>query len=226
LLNVVNPLHRRTARDYLGRMSDDKVECSRIARQYGIDYWDGSRRHGYGGFRYDGRWAAVAAGLRDAYQLPTNARILDIGCGKGFVLYEFTQLLPGCTVVGCDISAYGIATSKEEIRDRLFVHSAKDRLPFPDGHFDLVLSINALHNLPVQDLKTALGEMERVGRNKYLCVEGFRSEEELFNLQCWALTCESFFRPESWVWLFSEFGYTGDYEFIYFEGAATLPKAA
>jgi len=81
----------------------------------------------------------------------------------------------------------------------------------------LVNIINTLHNLPINKLKTALQETERVGRNKLICVESFRSELELFNLQCWALTCESFYSPEEWVWIYKEFGYTGDYEFIYFE---------
>lgn len=217
LLNIVNPLHRKTARDYIGRMVDDKVACMRIARQYGEDYWDGSRRHGYGGYRYDGRWGIVAQQLIDTYKLPADAKILDIGCGKAFLLYEFKRLLPECTVVGLDISEYALETAKEEVRPFLFKHDAKHPLPFADKHFDLAYSITTCHNLPIQNLKTALKELERVARNKYLLVESFRDEQELFNLQCWALTCESFLRPESWTWLFDEFGYTGDYEFIYFE---------
>lgn len=218
LLNIVNPLHRKTARDYVGRMVDDKVACMRMARQYEEDYWDGSRRHGYGGYRYDGRWSVVAQQLIEIYRLPENARILDIGCGKGFLLYEFTRLLPNCTVVGLDISEHALRTAKEEVRPFLRRHDAKVPLPFADGEFDLAYSITTLHNLAIQDLKVALKEMERVARNKYLLVESFRDEQELFNLQCWALTCESFLRPETWKWLFDEFGYRGEYEFIYFEG--------
>ena len=48
-------------------------------------------------------------------------------------------------------------------------------------------------------------------------VESYRSEQEQFNLQCWALTCESFFDVDEWIRLFDRFGYTGDYEFIFFE---------
>jgi len=217
LLNIVNQLHRRTARDYVGRMADAKVHCSEVARRFGRDYWDGERRFGYGGYRYDGRWNVVARQLIEHYALPDNARILDVGCGRGFLLYEFTRLLPGCTVAGFDISEYGLATAKEEVRPHLFRHDAREPVPFADGAFDLVLSVNALHNLPVQDVAAALTEMQRVGRNRYLVVESFRSPEELFNLQCWALTCETFLRPESWAWLFDRAGYAGDYEFIYFE---------
>jgi SAM-dependent methyltransferase len=225
LLNVVNQLHRRTARDYVGRMTDDKVHCSEVARRFDRDYWDGDRRYGYGGYRYDGRWSVVARQLIETYALPPDARILDVGCGRGFLLYEFTRLLPRCTVAGFDVSEYGLATAKEEVGDRLFLHRAQDPYPFADKSFDLVISINALHNLPVQQCAAALAQMERVGRNKYLVVESYRAPEELFNLQCWALTCESFFRPESWAWLFEQAGYTGDFEFIYFEPRAAAQAA-
>ena len=219
LLNIVNPLHRRTGRDYLGRMSDDKVHCSGVARRFDRDYWDGDRRYGYGGYKYDGTWSSVARALIEAYSLPDDARILDVGCGRGFLLYEFTRLLPRCTVRGFDVSEYGIATAKEEVRDRLFVHRAQDTFPFADREFDIVISLNTIHNLLPQEAVAALREMERVGRHKYLVVESFKDAEELFNLQCWALTCESFFRPETWAWVYGLAGYTGDYEYIYFEPA-------
>ena len=140
-----------------------------------------------------------------------------MGCGKGFLLYEFTRLLPHAEVAGFDISSYAMDSAKREIRDRLFVHRAQDPHPYEDDTFDLVISLGTLHNLPIQELAVALSEIERVGRNGYVMVESFRNETELFNLQCWALTCESFFRPEGWTWLFEHFGYAGDYEFIYFE---------
>jgi SAM-dependent methyltransferase len=217
LLNVVNQLHRRTARDYLGRMADEKVRCSEVARRFDRDYWDGDRRYGYGGYKYDGRWNIVANQLVDIYSLKQDARILDVGCGRGFLLHEFTQLLRGCDVTGFDVSEYGLATAKDEVRQQLFRHDAREPFPFPDRSFDLAISVNALHNLPPEDVARALREMERVAANKFLVVESFRSPEELFNLQCWALTCETFFRPEGWRWLFDLAGYTGDYEFIYFE---------
>ncbi len=222
MLNVVNQLHRRTARDYLGRMADEKVQCSEVARKFDSDYWDGDRRYGYGGYKYDGRWNVVARELVKTYSLPANARILDVGCGRGFILHEFTQLLSGCAVAGFDVSEVGLATAKEEVRPHLFKHDAREPLPFADKSFDLAISINALHNLPPQDVVRALSEMQRVAKNQFLVVESFRTTEELFNLQCWALTCETFLRPDSWNWLFTLAGYTGDYEFIYFEPPVTV----
>jgi ubiquinone/menaquinone biosynthesis C-methylase UbiE len=208
-------------------MMDDKVASMVKAKEYGFDYWDGDRRYGYGGYKYDGRWAVVAKQLVEAYKLPADATILDVGCGRGFLLYEFTKLLPRCTVAGFDVSGYALATAKDEVRDKLFAHRAQGTYPFADKQFDLVISLNALHNLPPQEVVAALKEMERVGTNKYLVVESFKDAEELFNLQCWALTCESFFRPETWAWVYDLAGYTGDYEYIYFEPPAeTLAKSA
>ena len=217
LRTIVTPLHKNTARDYLARMQDAKVDCMQVARLFADEFWDGDRRYGYGGYRYDGRWKRVAEKLVEAYSLGADARILDVGCGKAFLLYELQQLLPGARISGFDASEYAIANAKEEVRDSLFIHRAEEPYPFADHEFDLVISLTTLHNLHLPQLKSALGEMERVGKNGYLVVEAYRSVAELFNLQCWALTCAAFFTPDEWGWLFQEFGYSGDYEFIYFE---------
>jgi SAM-dependent methyltransferase len=217
LLNIVTPLHKKTARDYVSRMVDDKIHCMAKAKEYGYDYWDGNRRFGYGGYEYDGRWSIVAEKLIEQYGLKDDAKILDIGCGKAFLLYELKKLLPNSKIVGFDASKYALENAKEEIRDSLFYHRAEDQFPFDDKQFDLAISLTTLHNLPIFGLKAALSEMGRVAKNGYLVVEAYRNDTELFNLECWALTCESFFRPDEWVWLYEEFGYHGDYEFIYFE---------
>jgi len=218
LLNVVTPLHQMTKRAYIDRMVDDKVHCMLKAKEYEFDYWDGDRRYGYGGYRYiDNRWQKVAKPLIELYGLKPDAKILDVGCGKAFLLYEFKQLLPDAQIVGFDISKHGLADAKEEIRGNLFRYRAQDRLPWGDDHFDLVISLGCLHNLRIFELETAVKEIQRVGKNKYIMVESYRNELEQFNLQCWALTAESFFDTAEWIWLYDHFGYTGDYEFIYFE---------
>ncbi len=217
LLQIITPLHKKTARDYIGRMTDDKIECSKIARKYGQEYWDGDRRYGYGGYKYDGRQSVIAKKLIEIYNLPEDAKILDVGCGKGYLLYEFKKLLPKAAVVGFDASEYGLQNAKEEVKVSLFLAKAQDPFKFKDKEFDLVISITTLHNLKIDELASALKEIERVGKNKYIAVESYRNVAELFNLQCWALTAEAFFTNDGWVWLFDHFGYTGDYEFIYFE---------
>ena len=218
LVNYVTSLHQSTKRDYIKRMVDDKVNCMLKAREYELDYWDGSRRYGYGGYKYiSGRWKPVAELLIKNYNLTNDSSVLDVGCGKAFLLYEMKLLLPNLKISGFDVSKHGIAQAKEKINEGLFVHQAQKLYPFKDKQFDLVISIGCLHNLRIFELETALKEIERVGKQGYIMLESYRNEKELFNLQCWALTCESFFDQKEWIWIYTHFGYTGDYEFIYFE---------
>ncbi|MBI5569131.1 MAG: class I SAM-dependent methyltransferase [Desulfomonile tiedjei] len=217
-LDFISVVHKRTKRDYVGRVNEyPKAEAAKVAKQFGYDYWDGDRNVGYGGYRYDGRWLAVAEAIAQHYGIKSGDRILDVGCGKGFLLYEFTRAVPGVEVAGIDISAYAIENSKEEVRPFLRVGHAKE-LPYESKSFDLVISVNTLHNLKIFDLFEAFREIERVGRgDKFTCVESYRNEEEKVNLLYWQLTCESFFSPEEWDWIFEQTGYTGDHGFIYFE---------
>ena len=218
LLNIVTPLHKATKRDYLARMVDDKVTCMLKAKEYEADYWDGDRRFGYGGYKYlPGRWKPVAQALIDTYGLKAGSRVLDVGCGKAFLLYEMQLIEPGLELVGFDISKHGFASKLPDLKANLFRYRAQDRYPWGDKYFDLVISLGCLHNLRIFELQTALAEVERVGKNKYIMVESYRNELEMFNLECWALTAESLFDTAEWIWLYNHFGYKGDYEFIYFE---------
>lgn len=217
-IDFISPLHKKTKRDYLARVNEfPKAEAAKIACQFGKDYWDGDRKVGYGGMKYDGRWRVVAENMVKHYGLKPGDKILDIGCGKAFLLYEFTQVLPGVEVRGIDISQYGIENAKEEVRPFLQAGHANN-LPYADGEFDFVFSLNTFHNLYCYDLDKALREMQRVGKkNRYICVEAYRNEEEKVNLLYWQLTCRAFHTPEEWEWIYQQAGYKGDYSFIYFE---------
>jgi protein-L-isoaspartate(D-aspartate) O-methyltransferase len=220
-IDFMSVLHKSTTRDYLARVNDPdypKAKAAELAKQWAYDYWDGDRRINYGGYRYmPGRWEKVARLMAEHYRIKPGDRILDVGCGKAFLLYDFTKVVPGVEVTGIDVSEYAIANAKEEVRDRLQVGNA-NHLPFPDKSFDLVFTINTLHNLHAYDLDKALREIERVGaRNKYICVESYRNEVEKANLLYWQVTCEAFCTPEEWDWWFRLTGYTGDHSFIYFE---------
>lgn len=220
-VDFMSVLHKSTQRDYLARVNDPefpKAKAAELAKRFDFDYWDGDRRICYGGYRYlEGRWEKVARAMVEHYDLPAKPKILDIGCGKGFLLYDFLKVIPDAEIHGIDLSPYAIANSKEEIRDRLQVGTAT-QLPWPDDHFDLVISITTMHNLHAYDLDPALREMERVGKaNKYLCVESYRNEQEKANLLYWQVTCEAFNTPQEWEWWFKQTGYSGDHSFIYFE---------
>jgi SAM-dependent methyltransferase len=209
--------HNATKRDYLSRVvTGDKAEYATIAKRFDFDYWDGSRNTGYGGYHYDGRWLSVAKRIVEHYRLKAGDRILDVGCGKGFLLYEFTKVVPGVIVSGLDISRYAIEHAKPEIKHALIEGNAVE-LPFPDRSFELVISLNTLHNLQLPSLAKALREIERVGRrNKYILMDGYRSEQEKVNLLNWQLTCECFYTPSEWEWIFQACGYSGDYGCVFF----------
>ncbi|MDC3130690.1 class I SAM-dependent methyltransferase [bacterium] len=218
LKNFVTKLHQSSSRDYISRMNDDKIECMNVAKKYEEDYWDGDRRYGYGGYKYiPGWWANVAKSLIENYNLNNNSSLLDIGCGKGFLLLEIIKLLPNIKVWGLDISDHALNSAHQEIKPFLSKFDCRKYLNFQDNEFDLAISLGTLHNFKINELQIGLSEIERVSKKSYLMVESYRNNLELFNLQCWALTCESFYDKPSWVWLFSHFGYKGDYEFIYFE---------
>ena len=210
--------HKKTKRNYLERVNKiDKAEAAKKAKKWDFDYWDGSRDINYGGYHYDGRWKPIAEEMIKHYNLNNNSKILDIGCGKGFLIYEFTKLLPGCEVYGLDISSYALKKSKIEIRDKISLGTAS-KLPYENNSFDLVISLNTLHNLYCFDLINSLKEIERVAKkNKYICVESYRNEAEKVNLLYWQVTCESFFTPDEWQWFFDQAKYTGDHSFIFFE---------
>ena len=165
LQQIITKLHKKTKRDYLARMNDDKVLCMKIALKYGRDYWDGDRRYGYGGYKYDGRYKAVAEKLIRTYKLKKNAKILDVGCGKGYLLYELKNLLPEAEITGFDISRYALAHAKKELKNNLFVHKAQDHYRFKNKEFDLVISITTLHNLDIGNLAKALKE---IGSNGFM----------------------------------------------------------
>lgn len=218
LKNFVTPLHTQTKRNYIERMTNNKIYCSEVAKKYSKDYWDGNRKFGYGGYKYiPGRWKLVAEKMVKTYKLDSKSKILDAGCGKGFLLHEIKLLIPGIEINGFDISDYAIKNSHKSVKSNIFMHDIRKKFPFKNKEFDLVISLGTIHNLKVFDIKNAIQEIGRVGKSSYVMVESYRNLKELFNLQCWALTCESFFSTDEWLWLYKSFKYSGDYEFIFFE---------
>jgi SAM-dependent methyltransferase len=208
LVNFIQDIHKSIPRDYMGRMNDNKVDCSIIARRFDKNFFDGSRRFGYGGYKDDGRWKKIAQKLVDKYK-PTS--VLDIGCGKGFLLRDIREITD-CSICGYEVSDYCIENKVIWNINKLNI--GKENIK---EEFDLIISINTLHNLTLPELRHAIYQINEWGKQSYIVVESYRNIQELHNLQCWALTAECFFRPEEWEFLFKEWGYIGDWEFIYFE---------
>ena len=217
-IKIITSLHKSTKRNYLERMINEKVKCMKIAKKYGADYWDGDRKFGYGGYKYiPGRWTMVAKKIIKKYKLTNTSKILDVGCGKAFLLYEIKKILPNIKIVGIDISKHALKNAPDEIKPYLFKHDINKGLSFKKNSFNLVISLACLHNLKINKLIPTIKRIQTLSKNKYLMVESYRNEKELFNLQCWALTCESFFSKDEWKWIFKMTGYNGDFELIYFE---------
>jgi ubiquinone/menaquinone biosynthesis C-methylase UbiE len=202
----------RQKRNVAERGQSKTEEDRRIARAFGRDFFDGDRRHGYGGFNYHPRfWQPVVPTLREHFKLGAGSSLLDIGCGKGFMLHDLAELIPGIVVKGIDISSYAIEHAIEDMKPHVQVGDAR-KLPFPDKSFDAVMSINTIHNLKRDDCGQALREIERVARRgAFLTVDAYRSEEERERMLAWNLTAQTIMHVDEWKTFFAENGYRGDY---------------
>lgn len=202
----------KSKRNVAARAEAKDPEVIRISREYGELYFDGSRDYGYGGYRYDGRWVPVAHDVIAHFGLRPGMRILDVGCAKGYLVKDLCDALPGVEAFGLDISAYAVRTGHPDVAGRLHVGSA-DALPFPDGSFDAVISIDTIHNLPRPRAGAALREIMRVGKGPaFVRVDSYRTPEEKAVFEAWVLTAEFHDYPDGWKALFAEAGYTGDYD--------------
>ena len=214
MIKEINLLKKypKTKRD-LSKRGNEKTEEDRIiARRFDKEFFDGDRKNGYGGYYYNSKfWTEVVKDLNNFYKLKNGSKILDIGCGKGFMLFDFMKLNPNFVLEGIDISDYAITNAVPEVKKFLKVGDAKS-LPYDDNSFDLVISINTTHNLEINQCKKALSEMERVSRkDKYLIVDAYSNEIEKDRIFAWNLTAKTILSTNEWISLFEEVGYTGHY---------------
>ena len=214
MIKEVNLLKKypKTKRD-LSKRGNEKTEEDRIiARRFDKEFFDRDRKNGYGGYYYNPKfWTEVVKDLNNFYKLKNGSKILDIGCGKGFMLFDFMKLNPNFVLEGIDISDYAITNAVPEVKKFLKVGDAKS-LSYEDNSFDLVISINTTHNLEINQCKKALSEMERVSRkDKYLIVDAYSNEIEKDRIFAWNLTAKTILSTNEWINLFEEAGYTGHY---------------
>jgi SAM-dependent methyltransferase len=180
-----------------------------VAKRFGREYFDGDRTQGYGGYRYDGRWVPIAERFCEYYGLRAGQRVLDVGCAKGFLLHDLEQVVPGLRTCGVDISHYALTHAMPGLR---LLRATADALPFADDSFDVVISINAIHNLDLARCKQAVREIERVSAaHAYIQVDSWLTEQQRQDFERWQLTAVTYFDPDGWRRLFEEVGYTGDY---------------
>jgi SAM-dependent methyltransferase len=190
-----------------------KTEVDRsVARQFGREFFDGDRNHGYGGFNYFPRfWQPVVPTFQQYWKLDHKSSILDVGCAKGFMMHDLCELIPGISVKGIDISKYAIEHAMSDMKPHVQVACATN-LPFPDKSFDVTISINTVHNLERDECAKALQEIERVSRRgSFVTVDAYRNQEEKDRMYAWNLTAKTIMSVDEWVQFFKEIGYTGDY---------------
>ena len=202
----------KTKRDVKERGAEKTAEDRAIARRFGKEFFDGDRRHGYGGYNYQARfWQPVIPTFQEHFGLTSDRSVLDVGCGKGFMLHDMVELIPGITVAGIDISEYAVENAMPDMRSHVQVGDART-LPFNDDAFDVVISINTVHNLDRGECARALQEIERVQRNgAFITVDAYRDDEERELMQAWNLTAKTVMHVDEWKSFFDEVGYTGDY---------------
>ena len=201
-----------TQRDISGRLASKNKEDQKIARQFGKEFFDGLRNHGYGGFYYNARfWKNVVPAFQQHWNLINGDSVLDIGCAKGFMIYDMQLLIQGLQVSGIDISEYAIDNAKEEVKNFCKVANATD-LPFADKSIDVSISITTLHNLEEKELVRALLEIERVTkRGSFITLDAYRNNEERDRMEAWNLTAKTVMHVDDWKDFFYDVGYTGDY---------------
>ena len=202
----------KSKRDLSKRLVEKTKEDRDLARKFGKELFDGDRSHGYGGFDYNSRfWSPVIPAFKEYYNLDKHKNILDIGCAKGFMLYDFIRAIPGISVQGVDVSQYAIENSKEEVRKYLQVADARE-LPFEDNTFDLAISITTLHNFTKADMKIALKEVMRVTKkDSFITLDAYRNDKEKNRMEAWNLTALTMMKTSEWKSFFEEVGYNGDY---------------
>lgn len=201
----------RTKRNIQKRAQGKDPAVVAIAKQYGEMYWDGPREYGYGGYRYDGRWRAVARDVIAHFGLRPGMRVLDAGCGKGFLVKDLMLECPGLEAFGLDISHYALMHAEQGVIGRLHLGTA-EKMPFPDGSFDCVLSLNTIHNFPRPRAVTAMREIQRLsGGRAFVQVDSYHTPQQKEIFESWVLTAEFHDYPAGWQKVFEDAGYTGDY---------------
>tara|TARA_E500000178_G_scaffold267616_1_gene265125 strand:+ start:2439 stop:3098 length:660 start_codon:yes stop_codon:yes gene_type:complete len=194
------------------RALEKNEKIREIARKFDVEFFDTERKYGYGGFTYNKRfWGPVVPTFKEYWNLNSLSSILDVGCAKGFMVYDFVEQIRGINIRGIDISNYAIEKAKEEVKDRLSVANAKN-LPFQDNSFDYTISINTIHNLELEECKQALSEIQRVSKiSSFITVDAYRTEDEKKKMFEWNLTAKTIMSVDEWKKIFLETGYKGDF---------------
>lgn len=209
-INLLEGLPQR-CRNTKERLLTKTPERIAIVKKFGWEYFD-MKGISYDGYIYDGRWLPIAKKFIEYYHLKSTSRILDLGCAKGYLLYDFLKTAPNMKVLGVDISQYAKDSSPPEVKDFIYVGRAPEFLRyFGNKQFDLVISINTIHNLAEEECRESVREIQRIGKKAFIMVDAYHNDEEKERLLDWVLAAETILSVDKWKKLFEEESYTGDY---------------
>ncbi|MDA3937156.1 MAG: class I SAM-dependent methyltransferase [Actinomycetota bacterium] len=92
------------------------------------------------------------------------ARLLEVGCGQGWLLASIAEVLPDTQLVGIDVREETIEFARSLVPSAQLIVANGERLPFADGEFDLVVCSEVLEH--VDEPRQVLAEIDRVGRGR------------------------------------------------------------
>jgi SAM-dependent methyltransferase len=199
-------------RDTEARARTKTEEQKSIALKFGWEYFD-KKGICYNGYFYDGRWIPIVQRFIEYFDIKDGMKILDVGCAKGYMLYDFKNALPNLELHGIDISEYALNCSPNEIRDSLRFGNAKDLSMFDDDYFDVVFAINSIHSFKtIDETALAVSEIQRVSKGKsYIIVDSYSNEKEKKRMEEWQIAGHIVLSETQWKEIFKNVSYSGDY---------------
>ncbi len=213
-VNLMSRYPKPSRSNLLKERSEVSSKERELAYEFDYEYFDGPRRLGLGGYKYiPGYWEKVVEDFIDFYQLDQDSSILDVGCGKGFMLFDFSQKIPEIRIKGLEISSY----CKKNALPIIYPHidlGCCSSLPYESNTFDLAISIASIHNLDINGVKRSLKELIRVSKKSFIKVNGYRTDEEKNKLEQWNLVAKTILHIDEWEKVFEEVGYDREWEFF------------
>ena len=208
---------KNTNRKIISKNRDirNKITAWNLDKQY----YDGKRENGYGGFNYDGRWLKLLPKIIKRYKLNSQSKVLDIGCKKGFLIFDLKKLIPGIKVFGIENHEYPIKKSNLKIRNKIFLKNYYDLKNFRNNQFDLVIGFNSIYMQNLGDIIKTLKGIERISKNSYVSLASYVKKKEREKFLDWTLLGTTILTKTEWKKVFKIIGFNGDY---YFSDAGKL----
>ena len=189
------------------------IENKFIAWKLDKEYYDGKRINGYGGFYYDGRWKILLKKIIRIYKLNKKLKVLEIGCKKGFLLYDLSLLIPGIKLYGIENHKYPLTKIKKSFKKKIYNLPYYELKAFKNKEFDLVIAFNSIYMQNLGDIIKTLKEIKRVSSHSYISLASYTNRADREKFLDWTLLGTTILKKKEWKTIFDLIGYTGDYYF-------------